>query len=189
MIRTNRLKNSLKIGGIWIFVLVVLFSGLGITTVDQYSHSTPQFCASCHNMENHVESYLSSKHLDNIHYQANVGCKDCHSNYTVSDEISSFWKYVIGDYDRVHKKHKFEDDMCLTCHISAAYRAAQTDHLRRNPHLSHWPELRCGSCHIAHGEQIDYCSRCHENGGQRMTGQPILPRTHNPWAETSVSNE
>ena len=62
------------------------------------------------------------------------------------------------------------------------YHAARTDYLIRNPHLSHWPDVKCTTCHISHGEQVDYCSQCHDNGNQRMTGGEIIPRAENPWA-------
>jgi hypothetical protein len=36
--------------------------------------------------------------------------------------------------------------------------------------------MPCNTCHISHGQQIDFCSQCHDNGGQRMIGAPIKPR-------------
>ncbi len=52
------------------------------------------------------------------------------------------------------------DKMCLKYHISYEHIANQTDYLVRNPHLNHWPEPACRTCHVSHGEQIDYCSEC-----------------------------
>ena len=34
-------------------------------------------------------------------------------------------------------------------------------------------DAMCLQCHISHGEQVDYCSSCHENGGQRMIEDPV----------------
>lgn len=153
--------------------------------VQHYGHTNPQACATCHNMEPYVDSYLNSNHLDNVHRQANVGCQDCHTDYTLWDEIGSAWRYVRGDYQTPMKHHTFDQVMCTRCHISMEYQAARTDFLVRNPHLSHWPDLVCSDCHLAHKEQIDYCSRCHDNGGQRMTGEPIVPRADNPWARAT----
>lgn len=163
------------------FISIASLAFIGIHQFDQYAYDSPGFCASCHNMEKHVATYLDSNYMDHVHFEANVMCKDCHFDYTIKDELTSVVKYISGDYDKVFSQHKFDDQMCLNCHISLDYHADRTDNLRRNPHLSHWPELRCGSCHISHGEQVDYCSRCHDNGGQRMTGGEIIARSDNPW--------
>lgn len=124
--------------------------------------------------------------MSNVHYMASVMCQDCHTEYTIFEKAKSLFKYVTGNYERVLSRRKFEDDMCLKCHISMEHQAIRTDFLVKNPHLSHWPELRCMSCHLAHDKQVDYCSRCHDNGGQRMTGEPIVPRARNPWADPNA---
>lgn len=184
--KEQRKRKNIGSGGIAfitiLFINVVVIGGFG---VDRYSRQNPEFCSICHNMQSHVETYTSSNMLDNIHFQAGVGCKDCHSNYTLLDEMTSMWRYVTGDYENVMAKRKFDDAMCTACHISMDYLAANTDYLVRNPHQSHWPDVRCGACHLSHDRQVDYCSRCHDNGGQRLTGDPIVPRVENPWASTA----
>ena len=183
--KTGKIRRNLDWTKILLIAaLVICISIAGGFGLDHYSRVTPNFCATCHNMESHVVSYLESTHLDNVHYQANVGCKDCHADYSIPQELASVWSYVTGDYDKVFRKQKYESEMCTQCHISEEYQATQTDYLQRNPHLSHYPDMRCESCHISHGEQVDYCSQCHDNGGQRMTGAPIEPRSENPFAES-----
>ena len=124
---------------------------LGVLSLDHHARTNPRFCASCHNMESHVVSYLSSNHLDNIHYQANVDCKDCHTGY--SPIIKSVWRYLRGG-EKVFSRRVFGQEMCTRCHISMEYQADRTDSLVRNPHLSHWPDLVCGDCHLAHDELV-----------------------------------
>ncbi|MGA9349664.1 MAG: cytochrome c3 family protein [Anaerolineae bacterium] len=162
---------------------------LGVLSLDHHARTNPRSCAFCHNMEAHVVSYLSSNHLDNIHYQANVGCKDCHTGYSLMAELKSAWRYLRGDYEEVFSQRVFSQEVCNRCHISMEYQANRTDFLVRNPHLSHWPDLVCGDCHLAHDKQIDYCANCHDNGGQRMTGEPIVPRADNPWANVDFANQ
>ena len=181
-------RRRFRLGWSGFALLLVLILNVGIAaafTIEHQFSTRPELCSTCHIMEDHVESYLSSSYMDHVHARANVGCKDCHSDYTITDQLSSVWQYVTGDYPAVMQPRRIEDEMCLQCHISLDYHATRTDYLRRNPHLSHWPELRCTSCHMSHAEQIDYCSRCHENGGQRMTGDMIIPRAENPWATES----
>ncbi len=179
--RINWWKVSL-----WVNIAFVVIAA-GVLTGGALLHQSdtnPEFCATCHNMEKHVDSYLNSDNLDNIHKQANVQCKDCH-DYPIPAEIESGIKYITGNYDESMPRRKFSDEMCTQCHISLSYHADRTDFLTRNPHMSHWPDLKCTTCHISHGEQKDYCSGCHENGGQRMTGGEIIPRAENPWANQS----
>lgn len=166
---------------------IVIVAGIAVVVgsmaVINESETNPRFCANCHNMTEHVDSYLNGTTMDAVHARANVGCKDCHSDYSLIAEISSGVKYVTGNYDESMPRRKFSEEMCNKCHISLEYHAARTDYLVRNPHWSHWPDLKCGTCHISHGEQVDYCSQCHDNGGQRMTGGEIIPRAENPWAD------
>jgi hypothetical protein len=166
----------------WVILLVIVIAIAGSGAALYASDTNPEFCAVCHNMQGHVDSYLNSNHMDNVHAQANVGCKDCH-DYPIPAEVESLVRYVTGAYDKNMPRRKFDQEMCLKCHISLEYQANRTDFLVRNPHLSHWPDVPCGTCHISHGEQVDYCGQCHDNGGQRMTGGEIIPRAENPWAE------
>jgi hypothetical protein len=143
------------------------------------SNTNPKMCDTCHLMDSHVQSYLTSTNLDHVHDQAGVQCKDCH-DYPVSAEISSGIKFITGNYTTDSAgnlpRRKFDDAMCLKCHISYQHVAQLTDFLTRNPHDSHNGEMPCNTCHISHGQQIDFCSQCHDNGGQRMIGAPIEPR-------------
>lgn len=160
------------------FVILIGVS-LGSMAMIHQSDTNPNFCASCHIMQPNVSSYLTSNHLDQIHEQAGVECKDCH-DYPVSAEINSGINFLIGNYEvneaGILLKRTYSTEMCLDCHISEKHLATKTDFLFRNPHLSHWGYLPCSDCHVSHGEQIDFCSDCHDNGGQRMTGDPIEAR-------------
>lgn len=166
--KKKKLKIRITFTLVLLLVFIVLVIGISGFSFHSYTKTNPSFCASCHNMESHVTSYLTSNHLDNVHSQANVMCKDCHSNYTVFDETKSLFTYISGDYDEIFTKRKFDSEMCLQCHISMEYQAEQTVYLARNPHDSHYPELQCTTCHAAHSNQVDYCSQCHDNGEQRM---------------------
>lgn len=163
-------KNKIRITttAILFLICIILVIGFSGFSFNSYIKTSPSLCATCHNMESHVTSYLSSNHMDNVHAQASVMCKDCHSSFTVFDETQSLVKYVAGDYKKIFSKRKYGDEMCLQCHISMEHLAKQTSYLVRNPHDSHWPDLKCVTCHISHNNQVNYCAQCHENGGQQM---------------------
>lgn len=163
--------------GIVALVLVVVGAGGGYTL--HLSNTNPQFCSICHPMEKYVTSYLSSRNLDNVHYQAGVQCKECH-DYPLPDEVSTAIKFIFGRYyvrpNGELLPVSYEDDMCLKCHISKEHLAIATDFLAANPHKSHLTDLACNTCHISHGAQIDYCGQCHKDTGQRMVGGEIIDR-------------
>jgi nitrate/TMAO reductase-like tetraheme cytochrome c subunit len=165
-----------------LIVLVLLnIVVLAAFAIERRSRSDAEFCSGCHNMTAHVDSYLNSTHMDSAHRKASVGCKECHADYTLVDEMRSVVSFVTGDFDEVFTRHKFGDEMCNGCHVGIDYQAGRSNHLRRNPHRGHYPDLRCGACHLAHARQIDYCGRCHDNGGQRMTEDPKVVRAGAPW--------
>lgn len=179
--KAGKAKKRLAWSAIALIALcVVLAVGAAGYTVDHISRTNPNFCGTCHNMTSHVESYLSSNHLDFVHSQAGVGCKDCHSDYSIPEEISSAVSYVTGDYEMPFKKIRVSSDMCLQCHIDNMYQAQNTAHLTRNPHNNHNGEMRCTTCHVSHGEQVDFCSDCHDNGGQMMIEDRVDVYLGNP---------
>ncbi len=168
-------KQGWPIIGIVAVALAVIAAAAGTGGyVIHLSNTSPEFCGTCHIMQKNVNSYLSSNDMDNVHAQANVQCKECH-DYSIPAEISSGIKYITGNYT-VNTEGElmpvaYSDDMCLKCHISDEYMAKATDFLHRNPHKNHNGDLDCKTCHISHGDQINYCGTCHDNGGQRITGE------------------
>jgi len=152
-------------------IFLVIAGGAGGGYLLHLSNTSPAFCGTCHVMDKNVSSYMNSNHLDNVHFQAGVQCKDCH-DYPVSAEIDSGVNFLVGNYsvgpDGELLKVEYDDQMCLDCHISYPFMARATDYLFRNPHNNHNGELECRTCHMSHEAQIDFCSSCHTNGGQRM---------------------
>lgn len=173
--KKNKKRATWTVIGIVVLVLAVLGGGAGGYML-HLSNTSPEFCSICHIMEPNVTSYLTSNDLDNIHYQAGVQCKECH-DYPVEAEVTSGIKFLIGDYNVDENGKllsvKYDNDLCLQCHISYDHVANSTDYLMRNPHRSHNGELACRTCHISHGEQVDYCAQCHGDTAQRMIGEPI----------------
>lgn len=169
-------RNWLKISIIVNIALVVAAVG-GLVALEllHQSDTNPSFCGTCHIMDKNVTSYLTGPNLDHLHDLANVECKECHE-YPVDAEIASGIKFVTGNYevgdDGELMKRKYDDSMCLQCHISYDNVAAKTADLDKNPHKSHLGELPCSTCHVSHGEQIDYCAQCHDNGDQEMILAP-----------------
>lgn len=177
-LKKNRKLTTWTIVSIIAFLFIVIGGTTGGYLI-YLSDTSPEFCQTCHIMKPNVTSYLTSNDLDNIHYQAGVQCKECH-DYPLDAEITSGIKYLVGNYTVDDKgillPVSYDDDICLKCHISKEHVAQSTDFLTKNPHYSHNGYLSCKTCHVSHGEQINYCGSCHDNGYQRMVGEEIKDR-------------
>ncbi len=167
--RWNKFTISVAIN---VLLLLIIAGLVSASAIIHQTNTNPNFCAGCHVMRPNVESYLTSNHLDHVHAEAGVMCKDCHSDYSLLDEIRAGLNFLTGNYvvnaDGTLPKRDFEDDICTQCHGGMERVARSTDFLARNPHNSGMGTFTCDTCHVSHGAQIDYCSQCHSNGGQRM---------------------
>ena len=156
-------------------VLVIgIAAAIGGMAVIEQSDTNPAFCGTCHVMQANVNSYLTSNHLDNVHQQAGVQCKECH-DYPLMAEIASGVNYMTGNYEVVSAdnpalaKRTFGEEMCTKCHGTMEQVARKTDYLKFNPHDAEaMGSFTCSDCHVSHGAQIDTCGECHSNGGQRL---------------------
>ena len=172
----KKMPSWLKISIVANIVLVVAaVGGLVALGLIHQSDTNPSFCATCHIMDKNVQSYLTSPNLDHVHDLAGVECKECHE-YPVQAEIASGIKFITGNYevgdDGELPKRKYGNEMCLQCHISYENVQAKTADMEKDPHNSHLGELACSTCHVSHGEQIDYCAQCHDHGDQEMIVAP-----------------
>jgi len=148
--------------------------------VERLYSSAPEGCAGCHVMRRYVESFNAGRDLDAAHARASVGCYDCHQGYSLPTRARTAALYAFGAVGAPSRR-RYDDAMCDRCHVSMGHVAGHTDLLFRNPHRSHWLELACADCHLAHAAQFDFCSQCHDNGGQRMIGDPVVSRAPNRW--------
>ena len=187
-VKNEAVKPTVKKGANWlkisiianIVLIIAAVGGLIALELLHQSDTNPKFCATCHIMAKNVDSYLTGTNLDHVHELAGVQCKQCH-NYPVSAEIASGIKFITGNYevgaDGQLAKRKYDDSMCLKCHISYDFVSARTEDLDKNPHNSHLGQLPCSTCHVSHGEQVDYCAQCHDHGDQEMIKAPDAPKT------------
>jgi nitrate/TMAO reductase-like tetraheme cytochrome c subunit len=184
--KTNWLKISIIAN---IVILVVVAIAASTMAIVHQADTNPKFCASCHIMAKNVDSYMTGSNLDHVHELAGVQCKQCHE-YPLSAEITSGIKFVTGNYevgaDGELAQRKYDDSMCLKCHISYEFVDAKTSSLDKDPHNSHLGQMPCSTCHVSHGEQVDYCAQCHDHGDQVMIKAPDAKEaTEAPAASTT----
>ena len=162
----KRLKRFVAEKGWGVSLIVVLFFFLilGNAAYAMWEiSSNPKFCGICHNIRPYVDSYYTSQHTDNVHYQAGVGCKDCHV-VAPQDTLGEIVSYVTGSYQTPLPEAEMPMSECFRCHRDYDVRIEKTSHLERNPHFGHWPNMECTLCHKFHQPSVDYCGRCHPSG-------------------------
>lgn len=112
-------------------------------------------CYSCHERFNkrpsgknierttpYFRSWATSNYLDRKHALKQVSCTLCHGIFFPDRRPSM--------------------ERCLQCHGSYEQIAAFTKDVIPNPHASHFPDLRCTLCHMAHKQSELYCNQCHD---------------------------
>lgn len=169
--KPRKKMNKKKVGIICgVVAAVLIVAGIGFS---QW-HQQPSFCAAiCHSpMDKYYESYMEGDGMARIHKEANVTCLDCHEA-NLSTQISEGAKWVTGNYTDPLRKMDYDSEQCLTCHISEEFQAAKTDLIEKNPHADAHQSIPCTDCHSSHKDQTDYCSSCHDSGGQRMITFPL----------------
>ncbi len=144
--------------------IVIGFPLFSMTYYTMVRTSTPQFCASCHEIQFAVNTWRTSTHVNNA--QGFVAdCMDCHLP-APHDTIDFFYTKTIhglkdviahflqDEYDHAKNRAKayasFDNDQCLKCHRNLLYipdkRGAMLAH-RDVMYALPGREKRCVECH------------------------------------------
>lgn len=144
--------------------VIIGFPIFSMTYYTMVRTSTPQFCASCHEIEYAYNTWKTSTHVNNA--QGFVAdCMDCHlpaphdtidffytkTLHGIKDVIAHF---VMDEYDRAKNREKaydfFDNDQCMKCHRNILYipdkRGAMLAH-RSLVYARPGMEKRCVDCH------------------------------------------
>lgn len=158
---SGKFRKLIMAGGFLIPFFILLLAGMGYGAY-QLTYLPKVACNSCHNIRPYVESYFGSDHLDNLHNQANVGCKECHKA-SFSEMAGELVTYISGDYQVPMRETELSNETCLSCHLSYENVREKTSDLVPNPHDSpHDPNLACTTCHNSHRESELLCDQCHQ---------------------------
>jgi len=140
----------------------------------------PKGCAEdCHIIKPYDESAKDKKLLVYKHFQAEIGCTDCHEQTEEIRKNEEEW-YKKGEYEEPMFSREFETDFCFRCHDSYKELAKRTAHLEeewgRNPHESHLGEPGCYTCHWVHKTSEFACSECHTAKWEERLPEGWIPK-------------
>jgi len=161
-----------------VFIIIGILIAFPIFSISYYTMvrtSTPEFCASCHEIQFAYNTWRTSSHVNNA--QGFVAdCMDCHLP-APQDTLDFFYAktyhgikdliihFTMDEYDRPKNRAKAyansKNDQCMKCHRNLLYIPD-----KRGAMLAHrtviWPrpgyEKQCIDCHrnLVHNERQFY---------------------------------
>lgn len=147
--------------GLILMMLVFVLGGISAGVLLKTSKE-PSFCASCHIIKPHYQSWNEGPLLAAKHADQNVECLDCHEQ-SISEKVREGAIYVVGNYENPLEERDFAREDCLECHQENWNQiVAATNFTASNPHDNHLGEIDCNLCHKMHRESEVYCVQCHE---------------------------
>jgi cytochrome c-type protein NapC/trimethylamine-N-oxide reductase cytochrome c-type subunit TorC len=172
------MKKFLKPTLLIFFGIVIAFPLFSMTYYTMVRTSTPQFCASCHEIQWAYNTWKTSTHVNNM--QGFVAdCMDCHlpaphdtanffymkTMHGLKDVIAHFMMDSPDDYDHAKNRRNayasFKNDQCLKCHRNIENipykRGAMLAH-KQVLHPMPGMEKRCVECHydLVHNDRTYY---------------------------------
>jgi len=168
-------KRAVKPAALIILGIIIAFPIFSISYYTMVRTSTPQFCASCHEIQWAYDTWKTSSHVNNA--QGFVAdCMDCHLP-APQDTLDFFYAktyhglkdlvihFTMDEYDHQKNREKAyansDNDQCMKCHRNLLYIPD-----KRGAMLAHrtvvWPrpgyEKKCVDCHrnLVHKERQYY---------------------------------
>jgi cytochrome c-type protein NapC/trimethylamine-N-oxide reductase cytochrome c-type subunit TorC len=166
-----------------IYILIGILVSFPLFSISYYSMvrtSTPEFCATCHEIKPAVRAWQASTHANNaVGFVAD--CMDCHlpapqdtydflfakTYHGIKDVVLHF---TVGEYDRDKARRNayayFDNDQCQKCHRNLLHMPN-----RRGAMLAHRAvlfaragyEKKCIDCHydLVHNDKIQVMFKNH----------------------------
>ncbi len=142
-----------------VIVVAVSLGGYYFIRFYDYMQNNPNFCKSCHIMEESWDRWTTSEHRD-------VGCHSCH-HQSLFASAGLLLSFAFGGYEEVDKHAMVQDDSCEKCHESV-----------ENPR---WIQVATTAGHKQHAEEENIaCVKCHSI---------TLHRFHPPASICNVCHE
>ena len=130
----------------------------------------PDFCHSCHIMEESWDRWATSEHRD-------VGCHSCHEQ-SLFASAGLLFDFAFGDFERVEKHAVVPDDACEKCHESDNPRWIQVAATAGHEQHAEEQNIACTKCHSVSLHQFEppraVCNVCHEEKHTEIDGMAAM---------------
>lgn len=163
----QRYRRALLFSG---FAVAVVGSAVAWRTWD-YIQNDPDFCTSCHVMDDAHGRWGRSGHKD-------INCHTCHPG-DIKSNLHQLWVQVTQRPTEVKKHAVVPAKICGSCHLSDDARWKQ---VAATPgHRIHWGDHRieCVTCHAPAVHEFipndEMCAKCHAN---QMVALDAMAKNH-----------
>lgn len=162
-----------EIGTAAVAVAVAVAVGVAFGSYRTYDYiqNDPEFCTSCHLMQDMFDRWAESGHRD-------VNCHTCHPGDVVSN-LHQLWVTVTEQPTAVKKHAVVPVEICGQCHLSEDPKWRQI--AATAGHALHYAELdiECVTCHAPRVHEFvptdEMCERCHADVS---VGLSAMARNH-----------
>ncbi len=146
-----------------IFVVIAIGGAIGYTTYD-YTQNNPNFCNSCHIMDESFKKWETSEH-------AGINCHECH-HLNPQEGVQLLVSFLSGteQIPERHGKVIVPWKYCIGCHWEEKEEHARAIKINSSRlHAKHYfmEQIECSKCHgyRLHNFTLEerYCVTCHEN--------------------------
>lgn len=180
----GRLPKKVTIPIAVILVISISVGGFYFARFYNYMQDDPDFCMSCHLMEESWDRWATSEHKD-------VGCHDCHEQSIFASAMLLF-DFVFGDYQDVESHALIPDDVCERCHESDDPNWRQVAATAGHQQHAEVEGIACTKCHSLTVHRFaapgPICNVCHEDKHTEVSGMAQMHCTacHHYLAEEEV---
>jgi len=153
-----------------IILSIVSFGGYQFAQLYDYMENDPNFCQSCHVMEESWNRWATSVHKE-------VGCHSCHlqSWFTSAKLLISF---VSRSYERVEKHAVVIDKACKKCHEGGDPKGIQVAATAGHYVHAEKQNIACVKCHSVSLHRFEppgpICNVCHEDKHVEVEGMAAM---------------
>ena len=166
------MKKAVIAGALVVVGIVIAFPLFSMSYYTMVRTSTPEFCASCHEIKPAVVAWRSSTHTNNAAGVV-VDCMDCHLP-APEDTFDFFFAktyhgikdvaihFLVGEYDQEKARElaytHFDNSMCQKCHRNLLHMPTQRGAMLAHRSVLHARpgyEKKCIDCHydLVHSER------------------------------------
>ncbi len=153
-----------------VVLIAVSFGGYQFIHFYNYTQEDPNFCRSCHIMEQSWDRWATSEHKD-------VGCHSCHQQSALAG-ARLILDFTFGDFERVERHATIPDAACEKCHESGNPAWLQVAATAGHQVHAEKQNIACTKCHSVTLHRFEapgpICNICHEEKHMEISGMAAM---------------
>lgn len=157
-------KISIPLG--IIMIVGISFGTYHLVMFWDYMQNNPEFCNSCHIMDESWDRWETSEH-------AEVGCHSCH-HQSLLDNARQLYDFIFKSYDETEGHAEVKEDSCMVCHESGDPNWIQVANTSGHKLHNEIQDIECVVCHSTTVHRFaptaDTCLSCHTDQRVTMVG-------------------